>query len=276
MLTPFRLARLVALVAWLLVLLTVQVVALALGLGLARRLPVLLDRGVARILGLSVIVRGEVAETPPVLFISNHSSWLDIVVLSSLASVSFVTKIEIGAWPGIGFLAKLQRSVFIGRERSRIQGGLQALRARLGAGDNLVLFAEGTRGDGNRIGPFKSGLFAAAEGAGGAQPRVQPVSIAYTHVDGLPLGRRGRSKLAWYGDMSLLKHFWAMLGQGSATIVVDFHPPVRAGDFGSRKVLAAHCRQLIVASHARALAGNWALAATGAGVDPSPAVPGHP
>ena len=256
--TPLRVSRLGVVLAWVVVLLPFHVTAMLLGTGAARKIPVLFHRGVARVLGLRTVVRGRAAQTTPILFVCNHSSWLDIVILSALAPVSFVAKSEIAGWPGIGILAKLQGSVFVDRERANIRDGLDAMRARLARGANLVLFAEGTRGDGNRVMPFKSGLFSAAEpGAkGGADLRVQPVSIAYTHLDGFPLGRRARPRLTWYGKMSLGKHLWAMLGHGPARIVVEFHPPVRLEDFGSRKALAAHCHQAIAASHGQALSGR--------------------
>ncbi|MBT5860971.1 MAG: 1-acyl-sn-glycerol-3-phosphate acyltransferase, partial [Alphaproteobacteria bacterium] len=89
-----------------------------------------------------------------------------------------------------------------------------------------------------------------------AAPLVQPVSIAYTHLDGFPLGRRSRPRLTWYGKMRLGRHLWGMLGNGPARIAVDFHQPVRLSDLGSRKDLAAHCRQVIVDSHRGAISGR--------------------
>src|SRR3546814_6911519 len=80
---------------------------------------------------------------------------------------------------------------------------------RLEAGDDLVLFPEGTSGDGNRVLAFKSALFSVAERRPQGEPlTVQPVSIAYTRLDGLPLGRYLRPFFAWYGDMELGPHLW--------------------------------------------------------------------
>ncbi len=258
--TLIRIFRLVAMVAWILVLLPFQIVAMLLSARAARKIPVLFHRGIARVLGLQIELRGQVAQTEPILFVANHSSWLDIVVLSAVAPVSFVAKSEIAGWPGIGILAKLQSSVFVGRERTDARSGLEAMRANLARGANLVLFAEGTRGDGNRVAPFKSALFSAAEAANddGANPQVQPVSIAYTHLDGFPLGRRGRPQMTWFGKMELGKHFWAMLGHGPAQVIVEVSPPVLLQDFGSRKELAAHCHREVAASHGHALSGRAA------------------
>jgi 1-acyl-sn-glycerol-3-phosphate acyltransferase len=255
-LTPIL--RVVMLIAWLLVLLPFQILALLLRSGLAKQIPMVFHRGVARVLGLQFDVRGQIADTGPILFVSNHSSWLDIVVLSALAPVSFVAKNEIAGWPGVSILAKLQGTVFVARKRAKTRDSLAAITGRLADGANLVLFPEGTRGDGNRILPFKSALFSAAENkdAPDAAPMVQPVSIAYTHLDGFPLGRRSRPRLTWYGKMRLGRHLWGMLGNGPARIAVDFHQPVRLAELKSRKGLAAYCRQVIADSHRGAISGR--------------------
>ena len=271
MLNILRAIRLVALLAWTLVLLPFQFAALILRLPAAKRIPVAYHRGVLRVLRIELDVRGAPAAVPPVLVVANHSSWLDIVVLSALLPVSFISKAEIARWPGVSILARLQRSVFIERRRGQTREGLASLQRRLAAGDNLVLFAEGTSGDGNRIAPFKSAMFAAAEAGAGMEPLVQPVSIAYTHLDGFPLGHRSRHRLTWYGRMQLGPHLWRMLGNGRVRVAVDFHAPVRITDFASRKVLAAHCFRQITASHALALSGRPRPAA--ADLLPDPAQP---
>ena len=255
-LTPIL--RVVMLIAWFIVLLPFQILALLFRSGLAKKIPMVFHRGVARVLGLQFDVGGQVANSGPILFVSNHSSWLDIVVLSALAPVSFVAKSEIASWPGVSILAKLQDTVFVARKRAKTRDSLAAICGHLADGANLVLFPEGTRGDGNCILPFKSALFSAAEnkGAPNAAPLVQPVSIAYTHLDGFPLGRRNRPRLTWYGKMRLGRHLWGMLSNGPARIAVDFHQPVQLAEFETRKKLATYCRQVIVGSHGGAISGR--------------------
>ena len=100
--------------------------------------------------------------------ISNHVSWIDISVLSAVAPVSFVAKQEVASWPFVSWLAKLQRSVFIDRNRrSEVGDKANEILNRLAAGDHIVLFAEGTSSDGNSVIPFKTSLFAAAKPPGG-------------------------------------------------------------------------------------------------------------
>jgi len=256
-LTSLRVARLALLLVWTLSLLPVLVVALSLGLPAARTIPLYYHRGVARVLRLVINTDGAPAQPGPVLFVANHSSWLDIVVLSALAPVSFVAKSEIAHWPGVSILARLQRTVFVVRHRRQAATSRSAIGVRLAAGDNIVLFAEGTAADGNRVLPFKTSLFAAAEGGDfGQSPLVQPVSISYTHLNHMPLGRRARHHVAWYGRMPLGKHLWNLLGQGEVRIAVTIHPEVRISDFASRKELGAHCHRLVAASHAEAISGR--------------------
>lgn len=257
MLNVLRISRLIVLLLWTVLLAPLQLASVLLRLPTQRWIPVLYHRVVARVLHLTIEVRGAPARQRPVLFAANHSSWLDIVVLSTIVPASFIAKSEIASWPGFSILAKLQRSVFIERKRGKAKEGVSGIQERLLAADNLVLFGEGGTGDGNTVLPFKSSMFSAAETVvRGATPLVQPVSIAYTHLDGFPLGRRSRHRLTWYGSMSLPSHLWGVLGQGNARVVVDFHPAVRIGDFPSRKALAAACQKAVAQSHSRALTGR--------------------
>lgn len=258
MLNILRVWRLTVLLAWTFVLIPVQFAFVLTGSRLQRALPVMFHRFVVRTLRIRIEVFGSPSADRPVLFIANHSSWLDIVVLSTTAPLSFVAKSEIARWPGFSILAKLQRSVFIERRRGKTKESVNDIQTRLRSGDNIVLFAEGTNGDGNSVRPFKSAMFSAAETdvGGGRLPTVQPVSIAYTHLDGFPLGRRQRHRLTWYGKMSLPSHLWQVLGHGYARVVVQFHAPVRPNEFPSRKELAQFCQARVTEGHARAINGR--------------------
>ncbi|HCP00114.1 MAG TPA: hypothetical protein DIT35_01350, partial [Rhodospirillaceae bacterium] len=85
---------------------------------------------------------------------------------------------------------------------------------------------------------------------------VQPVSLTYSRVDGVPIGRHLRPFYAWYGDMDLLSHAADLVGLGRLTVTVSFHPPVTIDDFDSRKALARHCYEQITRSHSDALSGR--------------------
>jgi 1-acyl-sn-glycerol-3-phosphate acyltransferase len=235
---------------------------------LARRLPHWYHRHVCRLIGLRLEIEGAVVRDRPVLLVSNHTSWLDIPVLSAVAPVSFVAKKEVGTWPGVSALARLQRTVFVDRERRSAVGETASeIIERLAAGDTIVLFAEGTSSDGNRVLPFRTSLFAAAKPSVAARPAnvetarvltcavVQTVSIAYTRLHGVPLARADRSLVGWYGDMDLPPHAWELLKAGPLDVRIVVGRPVPLDDFADRKALARHSEDEVRANVVRALRG---------------------
>ncbi|MEW5963710.1 MAG: lysophospholipid acyltransferase family protein [Pseudomonadota bacterium] len=211
---------------------------------LARRFPHWYHRQVCRLVGVRLHVEGEVVRDRPVLLVANHTSWLDIPVLSALAPVSFVAKREVGGWPFVASLARLQRTVFVDRERRASAGETaEEILARLAAGDAIVLFAEGTSTDGNRVLPFKTALFAAVKPSGceaEAPPGavVQTVSLVYTRLHGVPLGRADRPMVGWYGDMEMQGHAWQLLKAGPLDVRLRVGMPIPLADYADRKQLA--------------------------------------
>jgi len=241
-----------------LVLMPVQALNVALRLPFARTLPYAYHRFLCALFGIRIERHGVPLANGPLLIAANHSSWLDIIVMSALAPLSFVAKSEVATWPFFSLLAKLQRTVFVRRDR-RSDAGRQrnAIAERLKNGERLVLFPEGTSSDGNRVLPFNSALFGAAEPsiAGAAVP-VQPIAVTYARLLGLPIGRRQRHKFAWYGDMELVPHLWNALGEGPIDVVVYIHEPVTLEALGSRKALARHCERAVGQAVALSLAGR--------------------
>jgi len=237
-------------------LMPVQTLLVGLAPAAARRLPHWYHRQVCRLLGLRLTIDGALAKDRPVLVVANHTSWLDIVVLSAVAPVSFVAKSEVGRWPFVSWLARLQRSVFIDRTRRSAVGDARSeMAVRLAAGDALVLFAEGTSTDGNRVLPFMSALFGAAlppDGAVGDERAVivQSLAIVYTRLHGLPLMRSDRPLVGWYGDMALGRHAWALLTAGPLDVSIRIGPPLPPGD---RKSLSQRSESIVRADVVRGL-----------------------
>ncbi len=220
-------------------------------------------RFLCRLFGIRLTVIGKPVQDRGVLMVANHTSYFDILVLSATACVSFVAKSEVANWPFFGLMAKLQGSVFVDRDRrSQAAEARDLIRERLQQGDALVLFPEGTSNDGNRVLPFKSALMGAAEleidsdGRGSGSPvPIQPVSVTYVGLYGIPMGREYRPLFAWYGDMELIPHLWEAVKTGPVDVVVQFHPPLDVKSAGGRKVLAAAAEAMVRAGQVRALAG---------------------
>ncbi len=194
--------------------------------------------GVAASLGMRLRVVGTpaVAEDRPVLFVSNHSSWLDIPVLGSVLPGCFVAKSEIASWPLIGTVARLGRTVFVTRQRGSTAREIAAMQGVLANGDNLILFPEGTTSDGSRVMLFRPSFLALAGGE--TPPRVQPVSVVYDRLDGLPAGHTTRALFAWYGDMDIASHYWRLARHGGLRATVLLHPPIDPAAFADRKALS--------------------------------------
>jgi 1-acyl-sn-glycerol-3-phosphate acyltransferase len=228
-------ARMVALILLTLALLPVQIVAVALLPRFARSVPVLYHRVGARILGLDIGAIGRVADARPLLIVANHVSWLDIPLIAAALPVSFIAKHEVRDWPVFGVLAKLQHSVFVDRTRSRQSAAANSeIAERLLAGDVMVLFAEGTSGDGHDVLPFRSALIGAATQACARMPAgricIQPLAVTYVG--------EARRVAPWYGEMDLVPHFAEILRAPALRAVLSWGEPVAYSGQSDRKQVA--------------------------------------
>ena len=244
----------IALVALLLI--PLQYVSVRFGFEARRWIPVLFHRICCGVIGIRKTINGQCQSEGSVLITANHCSWLDITVLGSLQPLSFIAKSEVASWPIFGLFAKLQRSIFVNRSRRSETGSVaREIAQRLRDGDAMVLFAEGTSSDGNQVLPFRTALLGAAkagmtgeapqanEDAGRETPQdqpvwIQPLSIAYTSLHGLPMGRQHRPLAAWYGDMDLLPHLWQLLKEGALDVTLTFGEPIPFGADANRKEAA--------------------------------------
>lgn len=208
-----------------------------------------------RLIGLRVQVVGRPAThdvatgrptRQPVLFLSNHSSWLDILVLGGTLEACFVSKAEVASWPLVRTVARLGRTVFVSRARGATGREADLMRSRLMGGDSLILFPEGTSNDGARVLPFRSAFLAVADAA----PQVQPVSLVYDRLGGLPACRRDRPLFAWYGDMDIATHFWRLARRSGTRATVLLHEPFSPTVLPDRKVLASEAGRIVSAGAA--------------------------
>jgi lyso-ornithine lipid O-acyltransferase len=196
-------------------------------------------------------IDGEPVRDRAVLFVSNHASWADILVIGSITPVAFIAKREAADWPLVGIMAKMQRAVFVDRVRRHQTGDAVAeIIKRLASGISVVLFAEGTSSDGNRMLPFRSALLGAVEEAASRGSTgnllIQPMSICYTGQQGIPMGRQHRPLVAWYGDLDFIPHIKTFIGQGAVDALVNYGEPVPADGVTDRKAITrGTVRQLL-------------------------------
>lgn len=254
---PCALFRLLGYVALLVFAVPFQLLALLFNAPLHRKIPLWFHSACLRVMNIELRLSGAALIPGPGLIVCNHISYLDIPVLGAIIPGCFVAKSEVAGWPLFGFLARLQRTVFVRRQRSQAGKQRDQIGARLEEGALLILFPEGTSSDGAQVLAFKSALFAVADQeVNGAPLKVQPVSLACTKLNDLPMQPSERDFYAWYGDMDLAPHLWQFLGLGKVTVELVVHPPLTLQQAGSRKDLARVAQAAVVAGHAQSMQGG--------------------
>lgn len=187
-------------------------------------------------LGHQLIVKGELSKVSPTLFVANHSSYVDILVLGTFVPARFVAKQEVAKWPVMGWLATNQGTIYIDRNRNAIGEGANKLIEYIDKGESLILFPEGTTSDGCRILPFGSSFFDVAVKKNVV---VQPITVTYAGWDRLPMPRYMRKLCGWFSpDIDMVPHLWSLVQWGTIQVIVELHPVLKAHEFTSRKELA--------------------------------------
>ena len=205
-------------------------------LGQASPWPRLFLRGSAIVCGMDIAISGP-RRLSKVLYIANHVSWLDILVLAGRTGSAFVAKADMAPWPVIGWLATLNNSVYVQRDqRLDAKAQADAIGAALTTGQPLTLFPEGTTSDGATLLPFRSSLIAAV-----APPpegiAIQPVAIDYHEM---------AREIAWIGEESFGANALRILSiRGRMPVTLHFMEPLDVADFTHRKLITAHCRERI-------------------------------
>lgn len=191
--------------------------------------------------GRSAGMRLRVVGTPlrsHVLFVANHLSWLDIMVLADASGTAFVSKDDIARWPVIGWLASLNNTVFVARtQRNAVRDQADQLRSALASGQPVALFPEGTTEGGTGVLPFRASLLASLfpplPGV-----KLQPVAIDY--------GAAGE-EIAWIGEEAAAANAKRVLSRrGTAQVTITFLDPIDPAELPDRKVLAERSRAAIV------------------------------
>ena len=193
-------------------------------------LPRVFHRLGATFLGLRITVLGRPVSGQPTLIVANHISWTDIIAIGSVADLTFVSKKEVRNWFFVGFMASLQRTLFVDRTRRQDAGRTtREMAKRMAAGGAVLLFAEGQSDIGTHVLPFRSALVGAAQQAmleaGARQVMIQPLTVAYTRLQGLPVGRTDRTLIAWIKSKSVGENIRDILTGGIKDVTIAFGEP---------------------------------------------------
>ena len=200
-------------------------------------------RGLLWIFGLRVRREG----TPlhgGTLFVANHVSWIDIMLLLSQHMMGFIAKSEIRRWPVIGWVVAQAETIFLQRGNGDSLGLVMAEMAqRLRDGRAVAAFPEGGTRNGRELGAFHARIFTAAVDA---QAPVQPVALC--------VGERSAAQqvIAFAPRESFMANLWRLLGEPARPVRVCFLPPIQPGEHDGRRGIAQSARAQI--EHAMAQA----------------------
>ncbi len=198
------------------------------------------------LLGLRIRVNGNTPLRPDhggCLIVSNHLSYLDILIISSLVPSVFITSVELKRTPVLGVLARLGGSLFVERRSpSGLKREIEAISLVLAEGFPVVLFPEGTTSNGEDVQQFKNSLFDAAVLSGSD---IFPLCLRYTKLNGKPITDANRDAVFYYGEMTFIRHLPRLLSQKSVEVDVTPLVTITAHAAVSRKELAKRAHEAI-------------------------------
>ncbi|MGE0762944.1 MAG: lysophospholipid acyltransferase family protein [Bdellovibrionales bacterium] len=161
-----------------------------------------------KVLGVRVDGFGAGPSSHNALYVGNHLSYLDVLVMAAQKPTCFVTSEEVRHMPGLGALCELGACLFVERRsRARLAAEVHEISAALRAGLNVTVFPESTSTNGEAVLRFRRPLFQAALDAGKA---VAPFCLNYRRLDGQAVTAHNRDVVCWYGDMGFVTHLWKL------------------------------------------------------------------
>jgi len=167
--------------------------------------------------------------TTPALWVCNHISWLDILLLAGNNTVDFIAKIEVGQWPVIGPIVKKTGTILIHRENKfQTYRSLPILQKRIRSGSSIIVFPEGTTTTGLSTLPFKSMFYQAAIRE---KAMIQPVALQYFDADG-----EITEVAAFVGEESFVCSFKRILKQPKITVIMHFLPALSASEYHRKQL----------------------------------------
>lgn len=177
------------------------------------------------------------------LIISNHLSYLDMILIASILPVVFVSSMEVNGSPLLGLFARCGGSIFIERrKKTAIHSDIKKIEHLLSKGFTILLFPEGTTSNGEYILPFKSSLLNSVINK---NITIENLCIKYLTIDGKVINNRNRDYIYYYGNMTFWPHFFNLLGLQKIEVEIKKAGTLNAKDFSSRKELVNCSHKLI-------------------------------
>jgi 1-acyl-sn-glycerol-3-phosphate acyltransferase len=177
------------------------------------------------------------------LIVSNHLSYLDILVIASVYPTCFVTSTEIRDIPFLGHICKLGGCVFVNRRNKKnINNEIKEISDALANNLNVLIFPEATSTNGEEVIRFRRPLFTAAKNVNAP---ILPLCLNYTHVNGQQLTRENRDKVFWYGEMTFFSHFWGVMELERISTSLIIANSFQVSDFEDVAMIASHAHQQV-------------------------------
>jgi 1-acyl-sn-glycerol-3-phosphate acyltransferase len=194
------------------------------------------SRRLLSVLGIELCYQGQAVQG--VVWVANHHSWCDILVVMAVSPARFLSKQEVAHWPVIGWLARRAGTLFIQRGQGETAQAMQNMAKLVQAGDSVLFFPEGTTTD-HSPKAFHARLFALPIELGVG---VQPVCLTYR--DSVAM----RLDTAYVGEQSFIANLWYVLQQVDLVAQIEFLPMIEVESASTRKGLAQASHEMIEAA----------------------------
>lgn len=191
------------------------------------------SRRLLSVLGIELCNHG--APVNGAIWVANHHSWLDILLVMAVAPARFLSKQEVAYWPVIGWLAQRAGTVFLKRGQGETNQAMQQMANLVRAGDSVLFFPEGTTTD-HAPKPFHARLFALPIELGVS---VQPLCLSYQDAHGV------RNDIAYVGEQSFIANLWYLLQQQQLQAHITFLPAIRLTSDSTRNQLAQQAHSVV-------------------------------
>ncbi len=202
-----------------------------------------------KLLGIRCTFKGELAPGPS-LVVANHCSYIDVLLLSRMGEMFFTPKSEVRGWPLIGPLISRFNVLYVDRKPGRTKEIQTNLMGLIDSGGRICVFPEATTNDGRAMLPFKSSLFSIAEQWTGGHPLpVQPITVNYLRVNGQPMNAQNWPKVAWYGEIDILRHLLGLFSLRSVEAELTIHPPIQLQEGETRKALCQRAQAAVLSAY---------------------------
>jgi len=162
------------------------------------------SKGILRLFNIHINVKGNIPE-PPFFLVSNHLSYLDVIVYYSILKTTFIAKMDVKSWPVLGFLIQSMGVIFINRnKRSDVRRVNDLISSNLNRYQGIILFPEGTTSPGETVLPFRASLL---EYPAASNLYVHYSSIRYQTGSSDP---PAYEYVSWWGDTEFFRHLYLM------------------------------------------------------------------